>query len=161
MPKSRTRLVRLLHNLPILSMGRLSLEKNLGLLVHAYAALLSALPSADADAPRTRFVFVGDGPFRALQALCVELGVPAIFTGQLTGRKLSEVFASAHIMRKREIESVSAGNAVCVTTRRTEAPTAPHTSAHGWWAATMMARRSPSVLREGVDPAPPSIHIWA
>ncbi|KAF8197192.1 hypothetical protein K438DRAFT_1967439 [Mycena galopus ATCC 62051] len=89
----------------ILSVGRLSPEKNLGLLVHAYAALLSTLPSSaslpsnteggKSAAPlQTHLVFVGDGPLRAsLQALCVELGVPAIFTGQLTGRRLSEAFS--------------------------------------------------------------------
>ncbi|KAF8180448.1 hypothetical protein K438DRAFT_1841873 [Mycena galopus ATCC 62051] len=98
----------------ILSVGRLSPEKNLGLLVHAYAALLSTLPSSaslpsnaeggKSAAPQTHLVFVGDGPFRAsLQALCVELGVPAIFTGQLTGRRLSEAFASADVMSSPSI----------------------------------------------------------
>ncbi|KAF8162052.1 hypothetical protein K438DRAFT_2025595 [Mycena galopus ATCC 62051] len=99
----------------ILSVGRLSPEKNLGLLVHAYAALLSTLPSSaslpsnteggkSAAPPQTHLVFVGDGPFRAsLQALCVELGVPAIFTGQLTGRRLSEAFASADVMSSPSI----------------------------------------------------------
>ncbi|KAF8197159.1 hypothetical protein K438DRAFT_1420259, partial [Mycena galopus ATCC 62051] len=82
----------------ILSVGRLSPEKNLGLLVHAYAALLKSA------APQTHLVFIGDGPFRAsLQALCVELGVPAIFTGQLTGRRLSEAFASADVMSSPSI----------------------------------------------------------
>ncbi|KAF8162070.1 hypothetical protein K438DRAFT_2070254 [Mycena galopus ATCC 62051] len=99
----------------ILSVGRLSPEKNLGLLVHAYAALLSTLPSSaslpsnevgrkSAAPPQTHLVFVGDGPFRAsLQALCVELGVLAIFTGQLTGRRLSEAFASADVMSSPSI----------------------------------------------------------
>ncbi|KAF7378253.1 hypothetical protein MSAN_00250500 [Mycena sanguinolenta] len=128
----------------ILSVGRLSPEKNLVLLVHAYAALVASLralsstpgaanpedapdsvgadasySSGDSDtartedvdttraheAPvRTHLVFIGDGPFRpSLQALCASLGVRAIFTGQLTGKKLGEAVASADILSSPSI----------------------------------------------------------
>ncbi|KAF8180465.1 hypothetical protein K438DRAFT_1976652 [Mycena galopus ATCC 62051] len=64
------------------------------------SALLSTLPFADVDAPRTHLIFVGDGRFRAsLQALCVKLGVPAIFTRQLTDRRLTEAFTSGDVIR--------------------------------------------------------------
>ncbi|KAJ6467899.1 hypothetical protein C8R45DRAFT_1219049 [Mycena sanguinolenta] len=94
------------HDVVILSVGRLSPEKNLVLLVHAYAALVKALKAfSNADAHvKTHLVFIGDGPFRAsLQALCTSLGVRAIFTGQLTGVKLGEAVASADVLSSPSI----------------------------------------------------------
>ncbi|KAF8180473.1 hypothetical protein K438DRAFT_1976663 [Mycena galopus ATCC 62051] len=67
-----------LSDLVILSVGRLSPEKNPGLLVHTYSAL-STLPSAHIP-------------------LCVELPVPAIFTRQLTDRRLTEAFTSGDVI---------------------------------------------------------------
>ncbi|KAJ7697245.1 hypothetical protein B0H17DRAFT_1197643 [Mycena rosella] len=82
----------------ILSVGRLSPEKNLALLVEAFALLP---PAARAHA---KLVFVGDGPWDGeLRALCRERGVEAVFTGQLTGRELGEAFASADVMSSPSI----------------------------------------------------------
>ncbi|CAK5268193.1 unnamed protein product [Mycena citricolor] len=92
----------------ILSVARISPEKNLSLIVDAFAAL----------PPRVRrnakLVFVGDGPYegvlralaesRGLRAACTKNGAggaehaDVIFTGQLTGRALSEAFASADVI---------------------------------------------------------------
>ncbi|KAJ7726587.1 glycosyl transferase group 1 [Mycena olivaceomarginata] len=77
----------------ILSVGRLSPEKNLTFLIDAVAAL----------PPRPRaqsiLVFVGDGPYRrALEGRCAARDVSAVFTGHLSGRGLGEAFASGDIM---------------------------------------------------------------
>ena len=64
--------------------GRLAAEKNLGLLVAAWRAVV-------ARHPRTRLVFVGDGPLRAeLQAACPD----AVFTGTRKGPDLAAHYAS-------------------------------------------------------------------
>ncbi|KAJ6587676.1 hypothetical protein DFH09DRAFT_819653, partial [Mycena vulgaris] len=82
----------------ILSVGRLSPEKNLALLVEAFA-LLPPLVRTQA-----RLVFVGDGPFRGeLQRLCEGRKVEAVFMGQLQGVKLGEAFASADVMSSPSI----------------------------------------------------------
>ncbi|KAJ7745386.1 glycosyl transferase group 1 [Mycena olivaceomarginata] len=77
----------------ILSVGRLSREKNLTFLIDAVAAL----------PPRPRaqsiLVFVGDGPYRqVLEARCAAGGVSAVFTGHLSGRRLGEALASGDII---------------------------------------------------------------
>ena len=74
-------------DLAVLSVGRLAPEKNLGLTVRAFRAL-------QAERPRARLVFVGDGPQRAeLQA-----GVPdAIFCGIQRGDELARHYASADL----------------------------------------------------------------
>ncbi|KAJ7749790.1 hypothetical protein DFH07DRAFT_922896 [Mycena maculata] len=77
----------------VLSVGRLSVEKNLGLLVAAVAALPPGVRA------RTKLVFIGDGPFRgALARLCAAARVDAVFTGQLTGPALGAAFASGDVM---------------------------------------------------------------
>ncbi|KAJ7927264.1 hypothetical protein B0H13DRAFT_1048276 [Mycena leptocephala] len=82
----------------ILSVGRLSPEKNLGLLVWGVAGLGVAVRS------RTKLVFVGDGPYLStLQRLCAQLGVDAIFMGQLTGKRLGEAVGSADVMSSPSI----------------------------------------------------------
>ncbi|KAF7334083.1 hypothetical protein MVEN_02313900 [Mycena venus] len=83
----------------VLCVGRLSPEKNLSLLVHAFAALPPDVR------PRCKLVFVGDGPYRGeLQRLCLQLGVPdAVFMGQLTGTRLSEAFASGDVVSSPSI----------------------------------------------------------
>lgn len=78
----------------ILSVGRLSREKNLTFLIDAVAAL-SPRPRA-----QSILVFVGDGPYRrVLERRCAAGGVSAVFTGHLSGRELGEAFASGDIMR--------------------------------------------------------------
>ncbi|WP_029150485.1 glycosyltransferase family 4 protein [Microbacterium indicum] len=70
----------------ILSVGRLSKEKDLDLLRHA----LDRAPQG------TRLAFVGDGPAAAdLRALF--RGTPTVFTGPLRGRDLDEAYASADV----------------------------------------------------------------
>ncbi|MCA8966642.1 MAG: glycosyltransferase, partial [Planctomycetes bacterium] len=67
--------------------GRVSAEKNLGLLADAYRKVHAANP-------RTHLIVIGDGPFRREleQRLA---GVPATFTGFLEGEELSAALASA------------------------------------------------------------------
>ncbi|KAK7052757.1 hypothetical protein R3P38DRAFT_3596107 [Favolaschia claudopus] len=104
----------------ILSVGRLSKEKNLDLLIHAYAALTASLLASSSSShlspsnssspqsqdevlhrtrpPNTHLILIGDGPHRGpLQALCASLGVHAIFMGQLTGERLGEAVGSADL----------------------------------------------------------------
>jgi glycosyltransferase involved in cell wall biosynthesis len=71
----------------ILYVGRVSWEKNLKLLVQAYLGM---------DHERCHLVVVGDGPAYAemQQALA---GVPATFTGYLTGTALADAYASADL----------------------------------------------------------------
>lgn len=67
--------------------GRLAAEKNLGLLLDAYAAIR-------ARQPRSRLLLVGDGPMRAeIQARCPD----AILAGQRTGADLAAHYASADL----------------------------------------------------------------
>jgi glycosyltransferase involved in cell wall biosynthesis len=71
----------------MLCVGRLAREKNLPLLVQAYA-------QARLIRPETRLVLAGDGPARPeLQALAPD----AIFTGQLAREDLARHYASADI----------------------------------------------------------------
>lgn len=71
----------------MLCVGRLAREKNLPLLVQAYA-------QARLVRPETRLVLVGDGPARSeLQALAPD----AIFTGELGRADLARHYASADI----------------------------------------------------------------
>lgn len=81
-------------DLAILSVGRLSPEKNLSLLIESFSLLPRDLRE------RTILVFVGDGPltFHLEQERSVQ-GIRAVFLGQLTGSALGETFASADIMR--------------------------------------------------------------
>ncbi|KAJ7673642.1 hypothetical protein DFH06DRAFT_978849, partial [Mycena polygramma] len=82
----------------VMCVGRLSREKNLGLIVEAFARLEGPARS------RAHLVFVGDGPFRAqLQQLCLEAGVNAVFTGQLTGRGLGAAVASGDVLSSPSI----------------------------------------------------------
>ncbi|KAJ7141703.1 hypothetical protein C8R43DRAFT_587058 [Mycena crocata] len=82
----------------ILSVGRLSPEKNLSLLVEAFAILPPMIRR------RAKLVFVGEGPFAIeLKRLCLRRGVEAVFTGQLTGVALGEAFASADVMSSPSI----------------------------------------------------------
>jgi len=67
--------------------GRVSLEKNLGLLAEAYRRLR-------AETDRAHLVIVGDGPYRAELERSLE-GVPASFLGFVEGEELSCVLASA------------------------------------------------------------------
>ncbi|KAJ7483879.1 hypothetical protein B0H11DRAFT_2232022 [Mycena galericulata] len=81
------------NDLAVLSVGRLSLEKNLFLLVNSF----SLLPKCIRD--RAVLIFVGDGPLAArLRQVCTDNEVRAIFLGQLTGKALGQAFASGDIM---------------------------------------------------------------
>lgn len=74
-------------DLVVLLVGRLAKEKNVGLVVSAYRALL-------ANAPRTKLVFVGDGPLRgALEQACPD----AHFAGVRKGDDLAAHYASADL----------------------------------------------------------------
>lgn len=69
----------------LLCVGRLAAEKNLGLLLRSYEA-------AQAIAPATKLVVVGDGPLRAsLEHQCPQ----AIFVGTQRGLDLAQHYASA------------------------------------------------------------------
>lgn len=75
-------------NLVVMYVGRLSWEKNLSLLLHAFALL----------PVRPKLVFVGDGPARAdLTAHCEKNGYDALFTGHLSGPALAAAYASADV----------------------------------------------------------------
>ena len=74
-------------DLVVLCVGRLAPEKNLGVLLTAFAAIRQR------DL-RARLVIVGDGPLRAeLQARCPN----AVFAGQRTGDDLATHYASADL----------------------------------------------------------------
>ena len=74
-------------DLAVLSVGRLAPEKNLQLTVRAFRAL-------QAERPRARLVFVGDGPHREE----LRASVPdAIFCGLQRGDELSRHYASADL----------------------------------------------------------------
>lgn len=73
--------------LAVICVGRLAPEKNIGLLIGAYQAILRERPDA-------RLVVVGDGPLRsALEQACPQ----AIFTGQRSGEDLAQHYASADL----------------------------------------------------------------
>lgn len=71
----------------VLYVGRLSHEKNLGLLVDAFRGL---------DVPTTRLVLVGDGPARGELERHLA-GYPVTFTGYLRGEQLATAYASADV----------------------------------------------------------------
>lgn len=74
-------------DLVVLLVGRLAKEKNVGLVVSTYRAIARVQP-------RTRLVFVGDGPLRAaLQTACPE----AIFAGMRQGEDLAAHYASGDL----------------------------------------------------------------
>lgn len=93
----------------VLFVGRLSWEKNLrrafassdsdsvsswrrAVLVEAYREVHARDPLA------SRLVFVGDGPARkAIEALCAQYGIDAVFMGHREGEELWSCFASADI----------------------------------------------------------------
>ncbi len=71
----------------VLHVGRLAKEKNVDVVVAAFAEIQARLPSA-------KLVFVGDGPLRAaLQQACPQ----AIFAGMKTGRELAAHYASGDL----------------------------------------------------------------
>jgi glycosyltransferase involved in cell wall biosynthesis len=73
------------HDLVVLHVGRLAKEKNLGVVLNAFAAIQSRQLGA-------KMVFVGDGPLhKALRQACPE----AIFAGVQKGEALAEHYASA------------------------------------------------------------------
>lgn len=74
-------------DLVVAHVGRLASEKNLGLLMAAFDAVVRAVPHA-------RLLLVGDGPLRSeLRARCPG----AVFAGQRTGADLAAHYASADL----------------------------------------------------------------
>ncbi len=71
----------------LLYVGRVSWEKNLGLLVRAYQTM---------EHEHTHLVIVGDGPAR-LEMQEQLAGLPVTFTGYLRGQALASAYASADI----------------------------------------------------------------
>ncbi|CAE6534093.1 unnamed protein product [Rhizoctonia solani] len=79
----------------ILYAGRLSYEKNLRFLIDSYRSLLDMLGES---APTPVFIFAGEGPARiSLEELCRLKGIPARFTGHLSGEQLAKCYSSADI----------------------------------------------------------------
>nr|WVH01979.1 lycosyl transferases group 1 protein [Naematelia aurantialba] len=79
----------------LLYVGRISWEKNLHLLLAAYAHLPNLLP---AGSGLPKLVFVGDGPARTeLESLCGKRGWDAEFMGYQSGEMLAECYASGDV----------------------------------------------------------------
>lgn len=79
--------------LVLLSLSRLSSEKNLDKLVHAFPEVVETYPSA-------KLVFVGDGPMRHdLEALVAEMNLTpnVIFVGEVRNEDVSEYYQMADI----------------------------------------------------------------
>ncbi|MFY9902894.1 MAG: glycosyltransferase [Trichococcus sp.] len=79
--------------LVLLSLSRLSSEKNLDKLVHAFTEVVEACPSA-------KLVFVGDGPMRhELEMLVAEMDLTpnVIFVGEVRNEDVSEYYQMADI----------------------------------------------------------------
>ncbi|TYJ55006.1 hypothetical protein B9479_004317 [Cryptococcus floricola] len=84
----------------LLYVGRISWEKNIHLLLSAYAHLASLLLPSQSQfpSPLPKLVFVGDGPARSeLQATCVKNAWDAEFLGYRQGEDLAECYASADV----------------------------------------------------------------
>ncbi len=80
----------------ILYCGRVSIEKNLPLLVRAWRGTQSRLRS-DPKAPRAQLVIVGDGPYRAQMERDLA-GSGACFLGFRHGPELSAIYASSDFL---------------------------------------------------------------
>lgn len=79
----------------LLYVGRVSWEKNLVLLLHAYGRLSAYLPTGS---PLPKLVFVGDGPAKTeLETICSDRGYDATFMGHRQGEELAACYASADI----------------------------------------------------------------
>ena len=74
-------------DLVVLYVGRLAPEKNLALVMHAYAVMRTRVPSA-------KLVLVGDGPLRAELARALP---DAVFAGMRTGEALAAYYASGDV----------------------------------------------------------------
>lgn len=89
----------------LLYVGRVSWEKNLHLLLAAYARLASHLESGDL---LPKLVFVGDGPAKVeLESLCTQRGYDAVFMGHRSGKELAECYASADVFAFPSFTEVS------------------------------------------------------
>ena len=76
--------------------GRISHEKNIGLLISAFTGLEAAVQALDPDHPGCKLILVGDGPARAsLQAECANLDIS--FLGYRKGEELAACYASSDI----------------------------------------------------------------
>lgn len=90
----------------LLYVGRISWEKNLHLLLAAYAKLSAKLEGQGANMPK--MVFVGDGPAKAeLETICGKKGYDAVFMGHRSGQELAECYASADVFAFPSFTEVS------------------------------------------------------
>lgn len=85
----------------ILYVGRISHEKNIGLLISAFSGLEAAVRSVDPSHPGCKLVLVGDGPARAaLEAECAFTSTGRVdisFLGYRKGEELAACYACSDI----------------------------------------------------------------
>lgn len=80
----------------VLYVGRVSIEKNLPLITHAWPRALHRCRQLNIDA---QLIVIGDGPYRAhMNRILTEQQAPAVFLGFRHGRELSTLYASADIL---------------------------------------------------------------
>lgn len=92
----------------LLYVGRISWEKNLHLLLAAYAKLSNILPIGTL---MPKLVFVGDGPARTeLEAICIRKEWDAVFMGHRSGTELAECYASADVFVFPSFTEVCSGS---------------------------------------------------
>jgi glycosyltransferase involved in cell wall biosynthesis len=77
------------QGLKLLYVGRISKEKNLGMLVEAFKKIERQVPDA-------RLILVGDGPYRKEMENKLN-GFRVLFTGELTGERLARAYASSDL----------------------------------------------------------------
>ncbi|MGD9688872.1 MAG: glycosyltransferase [Phycisphaerales bacterium] len=84
------------RSIKVLSMGRVSVEKNLPLLARAWPVALAAMEARGLD---VELVVVGDGPYRAcMEQELAGSGARARFLGFRHGRELSTIYASSDLL---------------------------------------------------------------
>ena len=77
------------QELKLLYVGRISKEKNLGVLVQAFKQIEKLTPDI-------RLILVGDGPYRKEMQKALK-GSRVLFTGELTGDALAQAYASSDL----------------------------------------------------------------
>jgi len=78
--------------------GRISHEKNIGLLIEAFEGLEVAAKALDPTFPGCKLILVGDGPARVeLEKACSSQNPDVIFMGYRKGTELAECYASSDV----------------------------------------------------------------